>query len=279
MKISTEQKRFVEEGAKLLREDGRLPFDLRHINIDTNIIPAAQGSSQLTHSFSSTRITCFIQTDVKKCITGSPYFHFVNLNLSLDDSRLLHKSEKTLLARKESFLHHMFLKTLRNLFTKDLCELVKGEIYKTVSINISVFSSDGNPTDLISLALFSALSTTVCPKISTFFKEKEKQYDFLVSENQGKQEPLFSDTTSLFLSSTLHQVADEYFLDISKEESFSCKNSLSVFVDANGQIIGIYFQNNGTVKLKRLQNLISRGRKISLELFEAVKSDKRDGKN
>lgn len=259
------KKQISEYLGKGKRFDCRGLFDLRDIEIKTNISVNAEGSVSV--KIGKTEVVCGIKMDVGEPYTGqeaegtmittmellplsSPEYEYGPPRINaIEISRIIDRG-----IRESGFIDF-----------KELC-IKEGEKVWTVFIDLATINDDGNAIDAGALAAVIALKLARMP---VYDKKTEKvQY----GEFTDKGLPL---TDNMPLTITFHKIGKNIFIDPLKEEEGVSDGRLTVEISrAKGgkEVMINALQKGGetTLAIKEIENILGEAPKIFKKLNAIV---------
>mmetsp|Transcript_1429 Transcript_1429/g.1839 ORF Transcript_1429/g.1839 Transcript_1429/m.1839 type:complete len:295 (-) Transcript_1429:2032-2916(-) len=288
--ISDSEKVFVRQSAvEGVRYDGRRLLDLRHLCVETGIYPTANGSSRVTRAYTGAQVLCAVKlqlNELKGATIGGIEVSIdtttvadSNPSVGLGHGLNLSKQEQD---RRSSFLVADLEKMIR-------CIIKDGDLVPKnalgckqfawkVFVDVVVLGSDGNLSDLISLAAYSALTDTKKPKVEILKSENRSldsgsDFDFDVDPNPYNAEPLVEKLSEkLCIRMTMFELVEGIFVaDAAEIEERCALSSFSLIIDKKGNVCGTQILGKkGALGRAHIHKIIVASREIAMELFKLL---------
>ncbi len=139
-------------------------------------------------------------------------------------------------------------------------------------VDIIVLSACGNLADLISLAVYSALSNASIPTVCLVETEEGTDFSIDTDPINGVNFPKTL-LRALPLRVSLYSIGRAIVADPSEEEQAVATCSMSVLVNRNNEICSTCIENNGSIKLGDIAEYLSNASVISREMFLLLDSE------
>jgi len=245
MPISAGEHGFIVNGlSEDCRCDGRGSLDLRHLSIRTGSIPFCNGSCAVRRVNTSDFVLAGVKLEV--ITVDSPAF---NVSVECFDRR----NCRDLVEQVEQQLKSMV----------NSPGVVDDKYVWGISVDIIVMGSDGNLSDLISLAVYSALQDTKVP--NTQMIETEEGMDFELTHG----ETCLTSLESIPIRITLYSIQGSIAADVDEQEEQCADASLSVLVNRQGSLCRTDI-HGGLMPLSTLAHNLASCTQIALELFKLI---------
>lgn len=272
--LSLGEKHFIQGGiAQDLRSDGRKRLTYRPINVETGVIPQANGSARVkmgaTDVISSVKAELgrpnSLQPDKGKVAiyvdcspTAAPTFEgrggdelSTELSVSL---------QRCLLGGKSGAGAGIDLSSLI---------VVEGKICWDLYIDCLVVSSDGNLLDGLGAAIKAALTNTAIPRVHVAAEVSgDEQPEVDISDEEFLQ----FDTAAVPVIVTLTKVGRHYIVDATSEEESQMNSAVSISVNKKGHICGLTKRGGAGLDPSIILDMISVAKHVSEQLIDRLDS-------
>nr|CAN74168.1 hypothetical protein VITISV_005208 [Vitis vinifera] len=239
--LSVGEKHFIQGGiAQDLRTDGRRRLTYRPFNVETGVIPQANGSARVR--LGGTDVIASVKAELGKPSPSQPDKGKGRGGEELS-TELSGALQHCLLGGKSGAVGDM--EVLTNVLGAgiDLSSLVvvEGKVCWDLYIDGLVVSSDGNLLDALGAAIKAALTNTGIPKVEVAVGASG---DGLPEVDISDDEYLQFDTSGVPVIVTLTKVAQyhvgrHYIVDATLEEESQMSSAVSVSVSGQGRICGL----------------------------------------
>ena len=262
VRLSPSEIKYVHDGVRQgIRRDGRNLIDLRHLQINTGLLPQANGSARIRTMLSGTDVLCGVKFEVGS-IDEASLNCTVELG-SLARADLFGQAEATKRAERRGVeLADMLSYWLEG--TIQLPSLISNRLKWITFIDCEVFGDGGNLQDIISLATYCALRDARLP--ATLVNEDET--DFELNPDFDASIRLFNDKFALTCS--CWSVNGILLADPTPEEEACSDCAICVSFSRSGNIRSISKIGGGVIEPKKLEDVISITSSISKHLIKFV---------
>ncbi|XP_057962143.1 uncharacterized protein LOC131153709 [Malania oleifera] len=273
--LSAGEKLFIEGGiAQDLRSDGRKRLTYRPINVETGVIPQANGSARVR--MGATEVIVSVKAELGK---PSP--------LHLDKGKVViyvdcsptagpmfeGRGGEDLSTELSVALQRCFLGSKSGAGAGiDLSSLsiVEGKVCWDLYIDGLVVCSDGNLLDALGAAVKAALSNTGIPKVHVAVGAAgDEQPEVDVSDEEFLQ----FDTSGVPVLVTLTKVGKHYIVDATSEEESQMSSAVSVSVNRQGHICGLTKRGGVGLDPSIVLDMISVAKHVSEQLMNKLDSE------
>lgn len=272
--ISPTEKVFITDGiSREIRADGRRTDQIRKLVIETDCIPHANGSAQVTVENGS-NILVGIRLDL-----GMPDFQeptegkvicTVDCSASSRIDQYEYKSIRDVNAELAEAIHRILSSSIDK---KSLC-IIPGKSCWILYVDAVILDYGGNLMDPLMLAIQAAISATPIPKVVINRLSEDvnsKEYaDFSLEIDESslsyfelKNFPL---CISIFIIESEKEQKKYYFLDATKIENLASSEKIHFFISRDGLISSLKNVGNGILSYSELMTVTAMA-KCKIGLF------------
>eukprot|EP00943_MAST-04B_sp_MAST-4B-sp1_P000281 g281.t1 len=238
-KLSKAERSFILSGVKQnIREDGRGRFDLRPVLIETGFLIHVNGSARLTNTLLNTDIVASVKADFAQPRKESPDQGKILINVkTMNEYTLQNNNSDSNSTNNTTVLSEMLQRTFSDpTFLKTLCILPSYHCWQ-LNVDVLIVSSDGSLFDNLVQVVHAALHSVVLPKVSILNGDGGEKILDMSNDPTAK---IYLDTTMLPLCSTLWMLSGIPITDTTLKEEMCSDSSVSICMDRNNQICGMY---------------------------------------
>eukprot|EP00457_Paulinella_chromatophora_P011836 gb/GEZN01011999.1/.p1 GENE.gb/GEZN01011999.1/~~gb/GEZN01011999.1/.p1 ORF type:complete len:289 (+),score=33.99 gb/GEZN01011999.1/:132-998(+) len=236
MEISHSERVFIRQGVEQnVRNDGRGRMDYRFFNVQTDVIPHANGSARL--KLDSTEVLVAVKCEVEVPSTEFPDRGQITVNVDCSTSVLAGETQKqkNLSAQLTSDLA-LSLSQPSSLDFSSLC-LIQGKSAWHIYVDAMVLSLGGNVLDALSMACNAAMQTCTLPRLEVIESGEDKEAELSLSDDPYDTVPLNASQVPIIVS--LYKIGACFVVDPSAEEEQCVAAWLRVGVNRAGKLCGI----------------------------------------
>ncbi|CAK9151878.1 unnamed protein product [Ilex paraguariensis] len=273
--LSVGEKHFIQGGiAQDLRSDGRKRLTYRHIQVETGVIPQADGSARV--KMGATDVIGSVKAELGKPNPLQPDKGKVSLYVDCSptaapmfegrggeelSTELSATLQRCLLGGKNGAGAGIDLSSL---------SIVEGKVCWDLYIDCLVVSSDGNLLDALGAAIKAALSNTGIPKVQVAAAvSSDGQPEVDVSDEEFLQ----FDTSGVPVIVTLTKVGRHYIVDATSEEESQMSSAVSVSINREGRICGLTKRGGAGLDPSIVLDMISVAKHVSEQLINKLDSE------
>jgi len=257
-----------------VRYDGRAVLDLRHLIVQNGVIEFCNGSTLVERVHTSAKVLVGVKVeavDLRDESEGSELF-----DVTIDCTSVEAGEEDPSQRRFRDFsrrLEALVEEQLREAVGDgSILHVVPNRFAWSLAVDVIVLGTDGNMSDLVSLAVFGALADTVLPKSEQIETEDGPDFtiDTEVSTAQALPAALFD---RLPIRVSLFKLCDTMVADACEKEEECATACLSALVNRNGELCSTHIDKGGAVPLTSLHGHLSNVCQIASELFKLLSSE------
>ena len=266
-KLSKAERNFILSGVKQnIREDGRGRFDLRPILIETGFLIHVNGSARLTNTLLNTDIVASVKADFTQPKKESPDHGKISINVkTMNEYTLQNNNSDNNSTNNTTILSEMLQRTFSDpAFLKTLCILPSYHCW-LLNIDVLVVSSDGSLFDNLVQVVHAALHSVVLPKVTILNGDGGEKILDMSNDPTAKT---YLDTTMLPLCSTLWMLNGIPITDTTLKEEMCSDSSISICMDRNNQICGMYKLGFNGIEPKLLNLCIKATENIITSIYK-----------
>jgi exosome complex component RRP42 len=232
------------------RQDGRGFKDFRDINLETNVIPKAEGSAKVTLGNTQVLVGVKLQPGTPFPDSRDEGVIITNLELNPIASPEFEPGPPREEAIEMARVVDRGIRESGAINIKKLCISV-GESVWIVYIDVHVLNDDGNVIDASSLAAIAALMTTVVP-----------------NEQQGIGMNVPLAMREIPVGVTIAKIGSKLMVDPSLDEEAVCETKLTVVSSSDGSIAGMQKMGPAPFTETEVLEAIDMAREKAAELRE-----------
>ncbi|KAA8526613.1 hypothetical protein F0562_008184 [Nyssa sinensis] len=272
--LSIGEKRFIQGGiAQDLRSDGRKRLTYRPINVETGVIPQANGSARV--KMGATDVIASVKAELGRPSLSQPDKGKVAIYVDCSptaapmfegrggevlSTELSAALQRCLLGGKSGAGAGIDLSSL---------SVVEGKVCWDLYIDGLVVSSDGNLLDALGAAIKAALSNTGIPKVNVAANvSSNEQPEVEISDEEFLQ----FDTSGVPVIVTLTKVGRHYIVDATSEEESQMSSAVSVSINRQGRICGLTKRGGAGLDPSVILDMISVAKYASERLINKLDS-------
>ena len=258
MSISQSEKEYISRGcSEGIRSDGRGALDFRHFTIESDIFPHCSGSARVRVAL-EVDLVCTTKVELLDVTSTGDHdneddsttvvndsLNVVEYSVVFSPSTNMKADERTLdeqgsnLARR---LQNICVES-KSIDAKVLC-IIPGKYYWKIHVDILIFTADGDPLDVCSIASYLALGGTRVPRTELSLGEKGEPDDFAITGDLYDSDLL--DVSNLPLAVSLSKVGNALVVDATSAELACSSFSMTVAVDRREKICHLSKNRGGT---------------------------------
>lgn len=229
--ISLSEKQFIRQSfIHNIRSDGRGGFDFRPVTIENDIFPHCNGSSRVTIN-NSIDVLCSIKLSVSSNFNPIKY---VDIATEISSSCTSKKDEleiNEMTNKINEIIGSMLTNSCQEHFKRKLT-IIEGKFYWTVNIDLLILQMNGNPIDVCSWAVYTALQSTYLPSVEIYKGESGEYEDFEINSDICQSNQLFSYPSPVPITITLSKISEDtsFLVDITSDESHCVISSLTIAI-------------------------------------------------
>ncbi|KAJ9702697.1 hypothetical protein PVL29_004430 [Vitis rotundifolia] len=273
--LSVGEKHFIQGGiAQDLRTDGRRRLTYRPFNVETGVIPQANGSARVR--LGGTDVIASVKAELGKPSPSQPDKGKVNIYVDCSPTAapmFEGRGGEELSTELSGALQHCLLGGKSGAGAGiDLSSLVvvEGKVCWDLYIDGLVVSSDGNLLDALGAAIKAALTNTGIPKVEVAVGASG---DGLPEVDISDDEYLQFDTSGVPVIVTLTKVGRHYIVDATLEEESQMSSAVSVSVSGQGRICGLIKRGGAGLDPSVILDMISVAKHVSEQLMNKLDSE------
>uniref|UniRef100_A0A7N2KTV2 Ribosomal RNA-processing protein 42 n=2 Tax=Quercus TaxID=3511 RepID=A0A7N2KTV2_QUELO len=273
--LSLGEKHFIQGGiAQDIRSDGRKRLTYRPINVETGVIPQANGSARIR--MGATDVISTVKAELGKPISLQPDKGKVSIYVDCSptaapmfegrggeelSTELSVALQRSLLGGKSGAGAGIDLSSL---------VVVEGKICWDLYIDCLVVCSDGNLLDALGAAIKAALSNTGIPRVQVAAGASgDEQPEVDISDEEFLQ----FDTSDIPVIVTLTKVGRHYIVDATTEEESQMSSAISISVNRKGHICGLTKRGGAGLDPSIVLDMISVAKHVSEQLMNKLDSE------
>lgn len=259
-----------------IRNDGRDRMDYRDLAVDNGVLPQAHGSARVTVGRDlvgggGTDVLAAVKAELATPAQEAPGQGFVVVSVDCAPSLFIHANNRRdaredVNAELSAAMGRLLSSSLA---LESLC-VMHGRFAWRLFIDVMVFSTAGNVLDVVSMAVWSALSTTRLPKLVPIQAEAGFPDDFELDSNQENAQPL--DIEQVPISVTLNIIGTEHVVDAAPLEEACAATRVSVGVNRRGDFCGVYQAGSSALPATRIPELMGCALGAASTLFEGLEA-------
>ncbi|KAL5071010.1 hypothetical protein RYX36_021897 [Vicia faba] len=273
--LSLGEQHFIQGGiAQDLRCDGRKRLTYRPINVETGVIPQANGSARVR--IGATEVIASVKAELGKPGMGQPdkgkVFIYIDCS-STAEPAFEGRGGEELSAELSTALHRCLLGAKSGAgagIDRTSLVVVEGKICWDLYIDGLVVSSDGNLLDALGAAIKAALSNTGIPSVKvTPSASNDEQPEVDVSDEEFLQ----FDTSGIPAIVTLTKVGRHYIVDATPEEESQMSSAVSISINRKGHVCGITKRGGAGLDPSVVLDMVSVAKHVSEQLMNKLDSE------
>ena len=266
-KLSKGERDFVLSGVRQnVREDGRGRFELRPVLIETGFLIHVHGSARLTNNLLNTDIIASVKADFSQPAKETPNHGKISVGVkTMNEYTLENKNLDNSLTNKTTILGEMLQRIFSDpAFLKTLCILPSHHCW-LLNIDVLIVSSSGSLFDNLVEVIHAALHSVVLPKVSVLNGDGGEK---ILDMSNDPTANTYLDTTMLPLCCTLWMLGGVPITDTTLKEEMCSDSSISICMDRNHQVCGMYKLGLNGVDPKLFKLCISATQNIINSVFQ-----------
>lgn len=236
--VSETEREFIRQGCALgIREDGRALRDHRPLLVEVDVLPHLNGSSRVKVA-GMVEVLCSVKLQVQELQLGSPPRSALDVTVEISPSCSLKLDSRRLddtgshLAQQ---LKRVFLGSL-NTAQGPMC-IVPSLLCWHTQIDLLVSKLDGDPLDVCSIAVYSALKSTQVPRVDVILGPSGLPVDYEVVGDPASSINFPSD--ELPICTTFTKIGDSLVIDASANEHACASTAFLSAVNRRGHCCGL----------------------------------------
>jgi exosome complex component RRP42 len=248
------------------RLDGRTFNEIRALNIETNVIPKANGSAWV--KLGNTEVVAGVKVE-----TGEPFEGLENKGALIVSAEVLPTASPFVEPgppdEETIELARVVDRGIREseMLALDKLALIPGKTVYTVFVDCSIVNTDGNLFDATSYAVVLALLTSKFP----IYDVKDEK---VVDTGKIKDPPL----NTVPVSITFARIGDALILDPSTEEEVCMDARITITTNSDGQYTAVQKGSNGYLTIEQVQQAVDTAMTKGQELRQRFISGGKKGK-
>ncbi|KAL9232321.1 hypothetical protein vseg_007445 [Gypsophila vaccaria] len=275
--LSVGEKNFIRGGiAQDLRCDGRKRLTYRPINVETGVIPQANGSARI--KIGGTDVIASVKAELGRPSSSRPDHGKVSIHVDCSATAApmyQGKGGEELSSELALALHRGLLGSKSGagsgIDLSSLC-IVEGKTCWDLYIDCLVVSSDGNLLDALGAGIKAALSDTGVPQVKVIAANASSSSD-QPEIDVSDEEFLQFDTSSVPVIITLTKVGKHYVVDATAEEESQMSSATSISVNRQGHICGLTKRGGAGLDPSVIHDMISVAKHVSEQFLDKLDSE------
>ncbi|KAK9666005.1 hypothetical protein RND81_14G152900 [Saponaria officinalis] len=269
--LSLGEKNFIWGGiAQDLRCDGRKQLTYRPINVETGVIPQANGSARI--KIGGTDVIASVKAELGRPSSSRPDHGKVSIHVDCSATAAPMYQGKG----GEELSSELALALQKGLFgagidLSSLC-IVEGKTCWDLYIDCLVVSSDGNLLDALGAGIKAALSDTGIPQVKVIAADASSSSD-QPEIDVSDEEFLQFDTSTVPVIITLTKVGKHYIVDATAEEESQMSSATSISVNRQGHICGLTKRGGAGLDPSVIHDMISVAKYVSEQFLNKLDSE------
>ncbi|BES94812.1 Exosome complex [Nesidiocoris tenuis] len=258
--LSPEEKIYIVHGVEHdVRVDGRSRIQFRPIEVETDVIPLAMGSSRVR--IGNTDVTATAKANIFTPPADRPAEGRMEVLVHFSGVGNPEFEGRTSEQMRDEYTH-IFNKLYSAVRFNDWC-IVEGVKCWKFNMDVAVMSLDGNLYDAVGLAIKAALATACVPSIQVQEKD-EGEVDFALPDDPG--DTWTPDVMDIPVFVTASKIGDYVVVDATLREeqcaSFSCISACT----ENGRILFVTKVGGGSIHPTTMSVLLKKTSAVGAEV-------------
>uniref|UniRef100_A0A7S2RE52 Ribosomal RNA-processing protein 42 n=1 Tax=Mucochytrium quahogii TaxID=96639 RepID=A0A7S2RE52_9STRA len=269
--ISSGERRFVESSIEEdTRYDGRSLLDLRHLTVENGVIEFCNGSALIERVFCDSKVIVGVKVEVVNIQSIESEKSLVNVSVDCSSLEAKSTGQRRLRDYADELAEQIEAQLEAGLDGNEHCLVIVPSKYSwCISVDVVVLGSDGNLSDLVSLAVYSALTEARRPSVEKIATEDGE--DFQIDPDPANtvgMPVIFLESIPIRIS--LFDIGGHMVADVSESEEQCARCALSVLVNRKGQLCSTEILKNGRLGLTQVGNHLSTATQVGLSMFKLL---------
>ncbi|XP_074285692.1 uncharacterized protein LOC141611138 [Silene latifolia] len=262
--------------AQDLRCDGRNRLSYRPVNVETGVIPQANGSARI--KIGGTDVIASVKAELGRPSSSRPDHGKVSIHVDCSATATpMHQGKGG-----EELSSELALALQRGLLgsksgagagidLSSLC-IVEGKTCWDLYIDCLVVSSDGNLLDSLGAGIKVALSDTGVPRVQVIAADASSSSD-QPEIDVSDEEFLQFDTSAVPVIITLIKAGKHYIVDATAEEESQMSSAISISVNRQSHICGLTKRGGAGLDPSIIHDMISVAKHVSEQFLNKLDSE------